>query len=181
MNIFDAVVVGAALVAVIAGFRAGLLRSLATIVAYVLATPVAVVMTPKIAPLISAHAAPATQQNVLIFLGVLLAVGLLIGALLRSALNVAAGEDIHVADRAGGALLGALRVALLGVLMVLVFERIIPARHEPGWFSQSQLRPWLAAAGQMGVRSLPPDIVRHIDRLKREHGIATDARASTRR
>lgn len=181
MNIFDIVVVVAALVAIIAGFRAGLLRSLATIVAYIVAAPVAVVLTPKLSPLISPHTAPTTAQSALVFFGVLLAVGVVIGALLRGALNVAVGEDINIADRAGGAALGALRVALLGVLMVLVFERIIPARQEPAWFAQSQLRPYLAAAGQMGARSLPPDLIRHIDRLKREHGLATDARAPTRR
>ena len=51
MNIFDAVVVGATILAVIMGYRSGLLRSLATLFGYVLAAPIAVVATPKLAPL----------------------------------------------------------------------------------------------------------------------------------
>ena len=51
MNLFDAVVIGATLVAVVMGYRSGLLRSLATIFGYVLAAPVAIVATPKLAPL----------------------------------------------------------------------------------------------------------------------------------
>ncbi len=60
---------------------------------------------------------------------------------------------------------------LLAVLMVLIFERIIPPKREPAWLAQSHLRPLLAAAGERGVRKLPSDVVAHIDRLKKERGI----------
>ena len=60
---------------------------------------------------------------------------------------------------------------LLAVLMVLIFERIIPPKREPAWLAQSQLRPLLAAAGEQGVRNLPADVAAHIDRLKKERGI----------
>jgi membrane protein required for colicin V production len=33
------------------------------------------------------------------------------------------------------------------------------------------LRPLLSAAGQMGLKSLPPDIAAYVDRLKRERRI----------
>jgi membrane protein required for colicin V production len=171
MNIFDAAVVGATILAVIMGYRSGLLRSLATIFGYVLATPIAIVATPKLAPLFATQGTPSFGANGLLFAAVFLGVGILTGALLRSAIGLVAGEDISLPDRAAGAALGAVRVGLLAVLMVLIFEQIIPPKQRPGWLVQSQLRPILAAAGEQGVRSLPPDVAAQIDRLKRERGI----------
>ena len=63
MNIFDAVVVGATILAVIMGYRSGLLRSLATIFGYVLAAPIAVVATPKLAPLLMSKTASPAGAN----------------------------------------------------------------------------------------------------------------------
>jgi membrane protein required for colicin V production len=63
------------------------------------------------------------------------------------------------------------RIVLLAVLMVLVFDRLIPAGREPEFLKGSQLRPLLSEAGREGLRSLPPDIAETIDRLKREHGL----------
>jgi membrane protein required for colicin V production len=59
----------------------------------------------------------------------------------------------------------------LAVLMVVIFDRIIPAGREPAFLTGSRLRPMLSQAGQAGLRSLPPDIADYIDRLKRERGI----------
>lgn len=171
MNIFDAVVIGATILAVVLGYRSGLLRSLATIFGYLLAAPVAVVAVPKLAPLFIKSGQASAGTNVLLFTVVFLGVGILTGALLRSAIGLAAGEDVSLPDRAAGATLGAVRTVLLAVLMVLVFERIIPRKQEPAWLAQSQLRPILAAAGQQGVRTLPPDVVAQIDRMKKDRGI----------
>jgi membrane protein required for colicin V production len=171
MNPFDAVVIGATLLAIVMGYRSGLLRSLATIFGYVLAAPIAVVATPKLAPLFATQAPSSFGANGLLFASVFLGAGILTGALLRSAIGLMAGEDISLPDRAAGATLGAVRVMLLAVLMVLIFERIIPPKKAPGWLTQSQLRPILAAAGEQGVRKLPPDVVAQIDRMKKERGI----------
>ncbi len=46
MNPFDAVVATVAIFAIVMGFNAGLLRSLATILGYLIAAPVAVAITP---------------------------------------------------------------------------------------------------------------------------------------
>ena len=46
-----------------------------------------------------------------------------------------------------------------------------PPGREPAFLTGSTLRPVLSAAGQAGLRSLPPDIVALIDRLKQQHGI----------
>ena len=61
--------------------------------------------------------------------------------------------------------------ALLAVVLVLVFDRIIPPGREPAFLKGSQWRPVLSQAGQQGLRALPPDIEAYIDRLKRERGI----------
>lgn len=171
MNIFDLAVIGITLIATIMGYRSGLLRSLATIFGYVLAAPIAVVATPKLAPLFSSQTASSVGTNGLLFAAIFLGVGILTGALLRSAVGLVAGEDISLPDRAAGATLGAVRIALLAVLMVLIFERIIPAKQRPSWLAQSQLRPILAAAGEQGVRTLPPEVAAQIDRMKRQRGI----------
>jgi membrane protein required for colicin V production len=70
-----------------------------------------------------------------------------------------------------GALLGGARIGLIAVLLVLVFDRIIPAEREPAWLSGSKLKPYLAAAGAGGLSALPPEAVDYIARLKRERGI----------
>jgi membrane protein required for colicin V production len=57
------------------------------------------------------------------------------------------------------------------VLIVVVFDLIIPPGREPAFLKGSQWRPVLSQAGQQGLRALPPDIEAYIDRLKRERGI----------
>jgi membrane protein required for colicin V production len=170
MNIFDAAVIGATLLAVVLGYRSGLLRSLATIFGYLLAAPVAIVVTPKLAPFFMTQTTFG-GANALVSAAIFLGVGILTGALLRGTIGLAVGEHISLPDRAAGAALGAVRIALLAVLMVLIFEYIIPPRQRPGWLAQSQLRPILAAAGEKGVRKLPPDVMSQIDRMKKERGI----------
>jgi membrane protein required for colicin V production len=68
-------------------------------------------------------------------------------------------------------MLGALRVALLAVLLVVIFYRIIPPGREPNFLKGSQWRPILSSAGQHGLRSLPPEVEDYIDKLKRQRGI----------
>jgi membrane protein required for colicin V production len=53
MNTFDAVVYLCLIVAVIAGFKSGLLRSLATIFGYVTAALIAVAVTPQLSPFLT--------------------------------------------------------------------------------------------------------------------------------
>ena len=42
---------------------------------------------------------------------------------------------------------------------------------QPAFLAQSKVRPYLSAAGQAGVKSLPPEIAEYIDRLKRARGL----------
>jgi membrane protein required for colicin V production len=71
-------------------------------------------------------------------------------------------------DRLVGALFGAIRIALIAVMLVLIFDSIIPANREPRFLAESHLRPLLSMAGQRGLKSLPPDVTAFIDQLKKE-------------
>jgi membrane protein required for colicin V production len=171
MNPFDAAIYLCLAVAIVMGFRTGLLRSVATIVGYVAAAPLAVVAAPHVAPLIGAQLKLSPMQNWLVLFATFIVIGMILSALLPLAVGAVAGDQITAPDRAAGALLGAVRIVLLAVLMVLVFDRLIPAGREPEFLKGSQLRPLLSEAGREGLRSLPPDIAETIDRLKREHGL----------
>jgi membrane protein required for colicin V production len=91
MNPFDGAIYGFTLVAIVLGFRAGLLRSLATIFGY-LAAALAVALTPKLTLFVAerfnlpAFSMPG-GQNGLVFAAVFLVSGLLISALLRMAVS----------------------------------------------------------------------------------------------
>ena len=167
MNPFDIVVTLALVIAIAAGFRAGLLRSAITILAYLIAMPVAVwIMSLAVA----GNDAPVTQNSVLFF-GIFLATGMALGWLARMALDDAIGAETGFGDRLGGALLGAIRVGLVAITLVLIFDQLVPADRQPAWLVGSQLRPWLSMLGQKGFQSLPPEATAYVDRLKRERGI----------
>ncbi|HEY4404495.1 MAG TPA: CvpA family protein [Xanthobacteraceae bacterium] len=171
MNSFDAVVYFVALVAVITGFNSGLLRSMATIVGYLAAMPIAMAATPRLSPMLADKFAPPGVQSPLLFFVVFLAVGIILGALLRTAISETVGARISLPDRLAGSMLGAGRIALVAVTMVLIFDRIIPADRQPAFLTGSQLRPILLIVGQKGLKSLPPDVTAYIDQLKKQQRI----------
>lgn len=171
INSFDAVIGALTLVAAAMGYSTGLLRSMATIFGYLAAAPVAVVATPWVASLIAEPqiAQPLPQWG--IFCAVLIIAGMVLGGLLRAALGAVVGPTISLPDRLAGAMLGAGRIALVAVALVLVFDRIIPPHLTPPFLAQSRLRPILATAAAAGVKSLPPDVEAYIDQLKRSRGL----------
>jgi membrane protein required for colicin V production len=171
MNIFDVAVTVALIVASVAGFNAGLLRSAATILAYLIAMPVAVWLMSLLSPAINgANGAPPAQNSLLFFVMFLIS-GMVLGKLARMALDEAIGPEAGIGDRLAGALLGAARVGLVAVTLVLIFDQLVPADRQPAYLTGSQLRPWLSAAGQRGFKSLPPDVAAYIDRLKKDRQI----------
>jgi membrane protein required for colicin V production len=171
MNPFDAVVAAAAVVAIVMGFSSGLLRSLATILGWLIAAPLAVALGPYVIPLAlgQSGAAPANAWVVVVLAFV--ALGIVISALLRTVVGEFIGPDISLFDRVAGALLGAVRILLIAVLIVVIFDRVIPADRQPQFLAGSRLRPYLSEAGRRGLQSLPPEIEEQIDRLKRERGL----------
>jgi len=171
VNAFDLVILAAVFVAVVMGYQAGLLRSLATIVGYLAAAPMAVAIAPGLTTFAFGSATLPPYATSLALCIVFLALGIAVSALLRVAVGEFIGPDIGLVDRVAGAALGVARIGLVAVLVVVIFDRIIPADRLPQFLAQSQLRPYLSAAGQKGLQSLPPDIEAYIDRIKRERGI----------
>ena len=110
-------------------------------------------------------------QNSVLFFGVFLVAGIGLGKLVRMALDETIGAEAGIGDRLGGAALGAVRVGLVAITLVLVFDQLVPAIASRPILTGSQLRPLLSAAGQRGFRSLPPDVAAYIDRLKQDRRI----------
>jgi membrane protein required for colicin V production len=171
MNSFDAVIYVGLAIAVITGFNTGLVRSAVTILAYLFAAPVAMAVMSAVSPPASGNLAAVLTQNTLVFFVIFLLVGMAFGKLARVAIDEATGTEAGIVDRLCGAMLGAVRVGLIAVTIVLVVDQFLPPQLQPPWLTGSQLRPWLSAAGQKGVKSLPPDVAATLDRLKRNQQI----------
>jgi len=171
MNSFDAVVCVALLAAIVIGFKTGLLRSVVTILAYLIAMPIAVAAMTALSAQTTGKLASPLAQNSMLFFGIFLVAGMVLGKLARMALDDTIGSEAGIGDRLGGAALGAVRVGLVAVTLVLIFDQLVPIGRQPAFLTGSQLRPLLSAAGQKGFRSLPSDIAATIDRLKRERQI----------
>ncbi len=171
INQFDAAVYVFLFLAVVMGFMTGMLRSLATIFGYLAAMGVTVALAPQLTQLANAQFKLSPAQNWVALAGVFLVAGLAISALLRLAVSEMIGPKISIPDRVAGALLGAVRVMLLTVVLVLVFDRIIPPGRDPAFLRGSQWRPVLSQAGRQGLNSLPPEVEDYIDRLKRQRGL----------
>ena len=170
MNAFDAVVTAVTVLAIVLGFNAGLLRSLATILGYLIAAPLAVAITPYVTAFALGQSV-SPDKVWLVPVVVFVAAGVAASALLRVVVGEFVGPDVGAFDRLAGAALGAVRIFLIAVLIVVVFDRIIPADRQPQFLVGSKLRPYLSAAGRAGLRSLPPEIEGDIDRVKRERGL----------
>jgi len=171
MNSFDVVVYLALVIAVVTGFNTGLLRSAVTILAYLLAMPIAVAATSFIAPQIGGKLGLPLVQNSLLFFGTFLVAGMALGKLARMALDDTIGSEAGFGDRLGGAVLGAVRVGLVAITLVLIFDQLVPIDRQPAFLTGSQLRPLLSTAGQKGFRSLPPDLAAIVNRLKQTQRI----------
>ena len=168
MNSFDVVVCAATIAAMIMGFNAGLLRSAVTILAYLIAMPIAVWVTSRVA---QNDSGLSLMQNPLPFFGAFLVAGIVLGKLMRMAVDEMIGTEAGIADRIGGAVLGAVRVGLVAISVVMVFDQLVPAERQPSYLVGSRLRPIFSAAGQTGLKSLPPDIAAYVDRLKKDQRI----------
>jgi membrane protein required for colicin V production len=171
MNSFDILVTLGLVIAVVTGFNTGLVRSAITILAYLVAAPIAMTAMSLFSPPASANLASALAQNGLVFFGIFLFAGIALGKLARLAIDEVTGTDAGIVDRLCGAVLGAVRVGLIAVTIVVVVDQFLPPQLQPSWLTGSQLRPWLSAAGQKGVKSLPPDVAATLDRLKRNQQI----------
>jgi membrane protein required for colicin V production len=94
-----------------------------------------------------------------------------LGKSMRMAVDESIGPEAGIGDRLAGAALGAIRVGLVAITLVLTFDRLVPPDRQPAYLTSSQLRPLLLVAGQTGLRTLPPDVTAYIDRLKKDRQI----------
>ena len=166
-NWFDLAIYVCLFVAVVTGFMTGLLRSLATIFGYIAGMAVAVAAAPRVTPLLTSYLKMPTPQTWIVIVAIFIAAGVVLSALLRLAVSEMVGPNISVPDRIAGAALGAFRIVLLAILLVVVFDRVIPPGLEPTFLKGSQWRPVLSRAAEHGLQSLPPEVEAYIDRLKR--------------
>ena len=90
---------------------------------------------------------------------------------MRMALDEAIGSGAGIGDRLAGAALGATRVGLVAITLLVIVDQLVPVDRQPAFLTGSQLRPLLSAAGQKGFNTLPPDIAAYIDRLKKDRRI----------
>src|ERR1019366_9541647 len=171
MNSFDAVVYLGLVIAVVTGFNAGLLRSAVTILAYLIAMPIGVWAMSLVSPETDGIFSSPLIQNSLLFFGIFLIIGIVLGKLMRMALDETIGPGSGIGDRLAGAALGAVRVGLVAITLLLIFDQLIPSGRQPAFLNGSQLRPLLSAVGQRGFRSLPPEVAATIDRLKKDQRI----------
>src|SRR6201991_190179 len=162
MNSFDVIVYVGLIVAAITGFNAGLLRSAVTILAYLIAMPIAVWMTSMVSPSVDGRLSLPLMQNSLLFFGIFLIAGIVLGKLMRMALDETIGPESGIGDRLAGAVLAAVRVVLVAITLVLIFDRLVPPDRQPAFLTGSHLRPLLSLAAQSGVKSLPPDVTAYI-------------------
>jgi len=168
MNSFDAVVYLGLAIAVVTGFKTGLLRSALTILAYLIAMPIAIWIMSLLSSEIGDKFGAGPAQNSLTLFGVFLIAGIVLAKLMRMALDEALGPGAGIGDRLAGAALGAVRAGLVAITLVLIFDQLVPADRQPAYLAGSQLRPLLSSAGQKGFKSLPPDVAATIDRLKKD-------------
>ena len=123
MNSFDAAVYVGLVLAVVTGFKAGLLRSAVTILAYLIATPIAVWVMSLVGPGIDGGVGAQPAQNSLLFFGIFMIAGMVLGKSMRMALDESIGPEAGIGDRLAGAALGAIRVGLVAITLVLIFDQ----------------------------------------------------------
>ena len=133
--------ISALVIAVVTGFNTGLLRSAMTILAYLVAMPIAVGRCRMVSPQLDGQLRSPFAQNSLLFFGIFLVAGMVLGKLARHGPRRHHRIEAGIGDRLGGAALGAVRVGLVAITLVLIFDQLVPADRQPAFLTGSRLRP----------------------------------------
>src|SRR5258708_31824625 len=104
---------------------------------------IAVGAMPLVSPAIDRRLGSPWTQNSLLFFGIFLIAGMVLGKLMRVALDETIGSEAGIGDRLAGAALGAVRVGLVAITLVLIFDQLVPSDRQPAFLTGSQLRPLL--------------------------------------
>jgi membrane protein required for colicin V production len=110
---------------------------------YLVAMPIAVWAMSLFSPEAGGRPGSPLTQNSLLFFGIFLITGIVLGKLMRMALDETIGPGAGIADRLAGAALGAVRVGLVAVTLVVIFDQLVPSDRQPAYLTGSQLRPLL--------------------------------------
>ena len=162
MTIFDWAVLTLASATAVMGFRSGFLRGLILIVGYAAALPIAAALATRFGVEFDRASAAPGEQNVGLFFAIFLGMGLCFTALVKYSLGDVLGSRVGLADRLAGALLGLARTGLVAVSAALVLDATIPRDREPAFLHSSRLRPLLSAAGQEGLKLVPPSLAAYL-------------------
>jgi membrane protein required for colicin V production len=148
MNPFDAFVIAVTIVAVVMGYMSGLLRSLATILGYLTAAPIAIAIAPQVTAFVLGRIAlPPSEAWIPLFV-VFIAVGFVLGSLIRRFVNEIVGPEPGLFDRAAGAVLAAISVRRRAE------GSAIPAARCGGLHRSPQTRTWLMTAKPPAIGSM---------------------------
>ena len=101
-----------------------------------------------ISPRIEGDSSAVLPQNSLLFFGIFLVAGMVLGKLMRMAVDETIGPDPGIGDRLAGAVLGVVRIGLVAIMLVLVFDRA-PAARSPAGVPER----FAAAAAAVGGRA----------------------------
>ena len=129
-----------------------LLRSAVTILAYLVAMPIAMGRCRYCRRRSTASSPLPLAQNSLLFFGVFLVAGMVLGKLARWRSTTPSDRMPGIGDRLGGAALGAVRVGLVAITMVLIFDQLVPANRQPAFLTGSQLRPCAVGGRANGLQ-----------------------------
>lgn len=166
MNSFDIAMAALFLVSGISGFATGLIRSVASLLAWLIATGVAVWATPLVLPYVVPYLPMTPLRDIAVFLLTLVVLAVVLGILVQMLLTAMFGPRVSFGDRVAGLALGFVRALLVAVLLVLMFERLMPADRQPAFLQGSRARPVLSMLAAHGLRSLPPQVQYSVERLR---------------
>jgi len=166
LNLFDIAMLALVAVSAITGFMSGMLRSIASVIAYLGATALALYAAPFVSPYVGPYVPQPWLRDVAAFLIVFFGGVLILGFLLQAFVSMIFGPAVSFGDRFMGFVLGIVRAGLVVILIVLVFDRTIPRASEPWWLQGSQVRPYAQTAGAHILRSLPANLAAAIERVR---------------
>ena len=86
----------------------------------------------------------------MLFFGIFLVAGIVLGKLMRMALDDSIGTEAGIGDRLAGAALGAVRVGLVAITLVLIFDQLVPTGSPAG--IPDRLAAAAAVVGRPGKR-----------------------------
>jgi membrane protein required for colicin V production len=154
--IFDLVVYAFLALAIVLGFNSGLLRSMATIIGYLIAAPIAIGTAPAVSYFLTTRFNISAASNGVVLALILLVAGMIFGALLRRAVNDLVGPDVKHPGPHRRGFLGAARIGLVAVLIVCDHRPHHPANRRASRLFLAQVQSTALSVGppgQAGVKS----------------------------